>query len=64
MKKRYIKPTLISILSLTENNLLDFASKSSIDGDKKTIMPDETPDGGEADGAAAKGYNAWTTWEE
>lgn len=63
MKKRYIKPTLISILSLTENNLLDFASKSSIDGDEKPIIPDETPDGGEA-GAAAKGYNAWTAWDE
>lgn len=64
MKKIYIKPTLLSVLSLTENNLMEFASRSSIDGKEQWIEKDESPEGSEADGAAAKGYDAWTAWDE
>lgn len=64
MKKIYIKPTLTSVISLTENNLLDSASRTSIEGEEQWIGKNDSPEGSEAADAAAKGYNAWASWDE
>ena len=64
MKKRYIKPALLSVITLTENNLLEAASRSSIDGNGQWISKDESEEGSEAEGAASKGFTAWDSWEE
>lgn len=66
MKRAYIKPTLTGIITLTENIMLDYASKAFIEGETKPTQNgvDYTPEGGEAEGAAAKGYNPWTAWDD
>lgn len=64
MKKRYIKPALLSVITLTENNLLEAASRSSIDGKGQWISKDESEEDSEAEGAASKGFTAWDSWEE
>lgn len=64
MKREYIKPTLMGIITLTENIMLDYASKSSIeDGNSTQNGVDNSQTGTIVDGAA-KGYNPWTAWDD
>lgn len=65
MKKEYIKPTVNGIITLTENNLLENASNYEIDGGTGgKVTVDNSSTGSEAEGAAAKGYNPWTAWDD
>ncbi len=65
MKRTYIKPTLTGVITLTENIMLDYASRAQIEnGPGGMNGVDYTPTGGEAEGAAAKGYNPWTAWDD
>ena len=65
MKATYIKPETNMVASLVMESLLNSASQSKIaDGPGGLISKDETPEGGEAEDAAAKRYNAWSSWDE
>lgn len=63
MKKEYIKPTILGVVAQTENNLMNYASQ--YDGPTNGfVSEDNTEEGGEAEGAAAKDINAWSKWDE
>lgn len=63
MKKEYIKPTILGVYAQTEKNLMGYASQ--YDGPTKGfVTEDTTEDGGEAEGAAAKDFNAWAKWDD
>lgn len=63
MKKLYIKPTLLGIVTLSEE-VMEFNQASKYSGPTNgDVETDESPEGSEVD-AAAKGFNAWTTWDE
>lgn len=65
MKKEYIKPTILGVYAQTEKNLMNIASLYDIDGARKGfVTKDNTEDGGEAEGAAAKDFNAWSKWDD
>ena len=65
MKARYIKPETAVITSIVMESLLNSASRANIEGGPNgNITTDNTEEGGEAAGAAAKDYNAWSTWDE
>ena len=65
MKTRYIKPETTVIASIVMESLLNSASQSNIEGGPGgNIGTDNTGEGGEAEGAAAKNFNAWSNWDE
>lgn len=63
MKKEYIKPTILGVYAQTEKNLMKYASqyKGPTTG---FVTEDNTEAGGEAEGAAAKDFNAWSKWDD
>lgn len=66
MKKEYIKPTILGVYAQTEKNLMNIASQYDYDdGTKKGFVTENnTEEGGEAEGAAAKDFNAWSKWDD
>jgi len=65
MKATYIKPTTTLVASMVMENLLNTASQSNIEnGPGGFITKDNTAEGNEAEGAAAKNFNAWSSWDD
>lgn len=62
MKKEYIKPTILGIITLPEKLMSEFASNLSGPTSGKT-GEDNSPEGTIVD-AGSKGYNAWTAWDD
>lgn len=62
MKKKYIKPTISGIITLTKDSLLDTASSYNAANYGK-VTEDDSPDDTEVD-AAAKGNSTWEEWDE
>ena len=67
MKKEYIKPAVTGIITLTVESLLDAATKTLVSPEQQNpgqnVGTDNSPEGSEVD-AAAKGFNAWTAWDD
>jgi len=64
MKAKYIKPETCIVAHLAVESLLNSASYSDINGGpNNSVGTDDRPAGSEA-GGAAKGHNAWATWDE
>lgn len=63
MKKEYIKPTILGIITLPEKLMSEFASKVNGPSGTTNTGEDNSLEGTIVD-AGAKGYNAWTAWEE
>lgn len=63
MKKEYIKPTILGVYAQTEKNLMNHASKYA-GPTNGFVTEDNTEEGGEAEGAAAKDFNAWSKWDD
>lgn len=62
MKKEYIKPIILGIITLPEKLMDEFASNYSGPTSGK-VTEDDSSEGSEVD-AESKGFNAWTTWDE
>ena len=54
-----------TVTSMVMENLLNSASQSNIEGGfAGNITTDNSSEGNEAEGAASKNFNAWSSWEE